>query len=59
MPRRRKPISFDTTLRNPERIPQFISILSMFEGKLLDDKVALDLEGEIIRHKIFEYRFVT
>lgn len=54
MPRRRKPISFDTTLRNPERIPQFISILSMFEGKLLDDKVALDLEGEIIRHKIFE-----
>lgn len=52
--RRRKPISFDTTLRNPSRIPQFISVLSNFEGKVIDDKVALELEGEIIRQKIFE-----
>lgn len=52
--RRRKPISFDTTLRNPSRIPQFISILSSFEGKVIDDKIALELEGEIIRQKIFE-----
>lgn len=54
MAERRKPISFDTTLRNPSRIPQFISILSQFEGKILDDQVALELEGEIIRQKIFE-----
>lgn len=52
--RRRKPISFDTTLRNPTRIPQFISILSKFEGQIINDKVALELEGEIIRQKIFE-----
>lgn len=52
--RRRKPISFDTTLRNPGRIPQFISVLSGFEGQVIDDKVALELEGEIIRQKIFE-----
>lgn len=50
----RKPISLDTTLRNPSRIPQFISILSKFEGKKIDDQVALELEGEIIRQKIFE-----
>ncbi|WP_367293332.1 AlwI family type II restriction endonuclease [Liquorilactobacillus satsumensis] len=54
MAKRRKPISFDTTLRNPSRIPQFISILSKFEGKVIDDKTALELEGEIIRWKIFE-----
>ena len=54
MAKRRKPISFDTTLRNPGRIPQFISILSKFEGKVIDDQVALELEGEIIRQKIFE-----
>jgi len=54
MAERRKPVSFDTTLRNPSRIPQFISVLSQFEGKMLDDKVALELEGEIIRQKIFE-----
>ncbi|MEG0034904.1 MAG: AlwI family type II restriction endonuclease [Erysipelotrichaceae bacterium] len=53
MAKRRKPISFDTTLRNPSRIPQFISILSNFEGEILDDQTALKLEGEIIRQKIF------
>jgi hypothetical protein len=50
---RRKPISFDTTLRNPRRIPQFISILKPFEGKILDDFVALELESEIICQKIY------
>lgn len=54
MPSRRKPISFDTTIRNPERIPQFISILSKFENQIIDNEVALKLEGEIIRYKIFE-----
>ncbi len=54
MPSRRKPISFDTTIRSPERIPQFISILSKFENKVIDDEVALKLEGEIIRYKIFK-----
>lgn len=51
---RRKPISFNTTLRNPIRIPQFISILKKFEGKVLDDELSLELEGEIIRQKVFE-----
>lgn len=51
---RRKPISFDTTLRNPARIPQFISILSQFEGEVLTSYVALSIEAEIIRQKIFE-----
>lgn len=54
MAKRRKPISFDTTLREPSRIPQFISILSKFEGKLIDDSIALELEAEIIRQKVFE-----
>ena len=54
MPNRRKPISFDTTLRNPERIPQFISILSKFENKIMDSEIALNLEAEIIRQKIFK-----
>lgn len=51
---RRKPISFDTTLRNPSRIPQFISILKNYEGKIIDDELALELEAEIISQKIFE-----
>lgn len=51
---RRKPISFDTTLRNPSRIPQFISILKNYEGKIIDNELALELEAEIISQKIFE-----
>lgn len=54
MAKRRKPISFDTTLRNPIRIPSFISILSNFEGKVIDDNIALEIEAEIIRQKVFE-----
>ena len=54
MANRRKPISFNTTLRNPERIPQFISILEEFEGKKITSEVALEIEAEIIRQKIFE-----
>lgn len=51
--RRRKPISFDTTLRNPSRIPQFISVLKLFEGEKITDDIALQIEAEIIRQKIF------
>ncbi|MCV3327746.1 AlwI family type II restriction endonuclease [Pediococcus ethanolidurans] len=54
MAKRRKPISFDTTLRNPSRIPKFISILVNYEGRVVDNQTALELEGEIIRQKIFE-----
>ena len=54
MAKRRKPISFDTTLRNPERIPQFISVLSNFEGETLDNDTAILLEATIIQQKIFQ-----
>lgn len=54
MSNRRKPISFNTTLRNPERIPQFISILSKYKGKIVNDELAILLEAEIINSKIFE-----
>lgn len=54
MARRRKPISFDTTIRNPERIASFISILEKFEGQIATESVALEIEANIIKHKIFE-----
>ena len=51
---RRKPIAFDTTLRNPERIAGFISVLEKFDDVILSDEVALEIEAEIIRQKLFE-----
>ncbi|QNV38684.1 AlwI family type II restriction endonuclease [Rothia terrae] len=51
---KRKPVSFDTTLRNPARIPDFIAVLEEYEDVLLDDDTAIKIEAEIIRRKIFE-----
>lgn len=50
----RKPIAFDTTLRNPYRIPEFISIFKKYEGETLTSENILKIEAEIIRQKIFE-----
>lgn len=50
----RKPISFDTTIRNPERIPYFLSILKEYEGQVLTYELALEIEAQIIIQKIFE-----
>lgn len=50
----RKPISFDTTIRNPERIPQFLSILKLYEGKILTIEIALEIEAKLIINKIYE-----
>jgi AlwI restriction endonuclease. len=50
---RRKPISFDTTIRNPERLPPFLSILKEYEGKVLTYDLALEIEAWIIIQKIY------
>lgn len=49
----RKPISFDTTIRNPERLPQFLSILKKYEGKKLTYDLAIEIESWIIIQKIY------
>ena len=50
----RKPISFDTTIRNPERIPYFLSVLKAYEGKVLTYELALEIEAQMIIQKIYE-----
>ena len=50
----RKPIAFDTTLRNPYRIPDFISIFKQYEGEVLTSELIIKIEAELIRQKKFE-----
>lgn len=50
----RKPIAFDTTLRNPYRIPGFIEIFKRYEGEILSSDLILKIETEIIQQKKFE-----
>lgn len=54
MPDRRKPISFDTTLRNPYRIPDFIKIFKQYEGQVLSNELILQIEAELIKEKKYE-----
>lgn len=50
---RRKPLSFNTTMRNPERIPQFISILQPYEGEIANNEVILKILSDVIRFKLY------
>lgn len=50
----RKPITLDTTLRNPERIASFLSIIKPYEGQMLTHELILDIEADILRFKIAE-----
>lgn len=51
---KRKPLSFNTTLRNPERIAGFLSVLSKYENKILTDEVIKDICCEIISKKLYK-----
>lgn len=52
--RKRKPLSFSTTLRNPERIAAFLDILSMFEGQILTNQVIDNICCQIFIKKLYK-----
>ena len=54
MVNRRKPLAFDTTMRNPARMANFISILRIFEHQTLTSDLIFDIEAEFIRQKVYE-----
>lgn len=56
---RRKPISFNTTLRNPERIPEFLSVLLPYEGEIADKETILKIFADAIRFKLYEPTNIT
>lgn len=51
---RRKPLAFDTTMRNPARMANFLSILRNFESRELTSDLIFDIEAEFIRQKVYE-----
>ncbi len=54
MPRkaRYKPLLFTTTVRNPERLKNFLSVLKEYDGQVLKNDVAEKIAGKIIRRRI-------
>lgn len=52
--KKRKPLSFSTTLRNPERIASFLDVLSMYKGQVLNNQVIENICCQIIIKKLYK-----
>ena len=48
-----KPLSFDTTIRNPERLPSFLKCIVPFEGKVLTNEVIHEIIKTVLKNKIY------
>lgn len=54
-----KPLSFSTTIRNPERIPNFLRCILPFEGKILTSEIIYEVVKNVIREKEYTPMYVT
>lgn len=53
-----KPLSFSTTMRNPERIAKFLSCLTSFENKTLTNELIDDIVFKIIKNKLYKPYYI-
>ena len=53
-----KPLSFSTTIRNPERIPKFLKCILPFDGKILTSEIIHEIIKNIIREKEYMPSYV-
>lgn len=53
-----KPLSFSTTIRNPERIPNFLNCIKPFEGRILTSQIIHDVIKNVIRSKNYTTRYI-
>lgn len=53
-----KPLSFSTTIRNPERIPNFLRCILPFEGKILTSDIIREIVKNVIREKEYTPMYV-
>lgn len=49
-----KPLSFSTTMRNPERISQFVACIKEFEGQILTNEIIMKIVKKIIGKKLYK-----
>lgn len=51
-----KPLLFTTTVRSPERLKGFLGILKAYNEKCLNDDLATEIAGELIRQGLYKPR---
>ena len=49
-----KPLLFTTTMRNPERLKNFLSVLRKYNGQILDNRLTKKIAGEIIKNGLYK-----
>ena len=52
-----KPLSFSTTMRNPQRITEFLQALLPFENKILTHDIIMQVIATLISQKLYEPRY--
>lgn len=53
----KKPLSFSTTIRNPERIVGFLNCIKSFEGEILTNSLIEKITKKIIKNKLYCTRY--
>lgn len=53
-----KPLSFSTTIRNPDRIPKFLRCILPFEGKRLTSHVIHEVVKNVIKEKEYKPLYI-
>ena len=48
-----KPLSFSTTMRNPNRIAGFLSQIVEFEGQILTSEIIYKVVHNVIKNKLY------
>lgn len=54
-----KPLSFSTTMRNPNRISGFMSCILPFEGQILTNGLILEILKDVMRKKLYKPTLVA
>lgn len=54
-----KPLSFSTTIRNPERIAEFVNCIKDFEGQILTESIIMRIVKNVIKNKLYEPMSIT
>lgn len=54
-----KLLSFSTTIRNPERISEFVNCIKEFEGQILTNALIMQIVKKVIRNKLYRPTCIT
>lgn len=54
-----KPLSFSTTIRNPDRIIDFLNCILEYEGKILTNQLIYEIVKNILRKKVYKPQYIN